>query len=222
MDIAVLGASGGTGRCILSAAQRRGHHVRAVVRREVSFTDSGPPLELALADVLDLSSVTRAVAGCEAAVWAIGGHDVLRAALSGQRRQRALCAEGTVVLLNALSEKGIPRLVVITSWGVGDSRRRLPLPFRLLVAPVLLRAELADKHYQEELVRASDRVWTIVRPSRLTDRQDVDQYEVGTQLRYSTASSTTRQQVAHFVMRCLEEAVYRHQTVEISGRAQSQ
>ncbi len=217
MKIAVLGASGGTGRCILAAARQRGHLARAVVRRQVSLPEGGAEPDMVIADALDLPSVTRAVGGCDAAVWAVGGHDVLRTTLSGKPRQRALCTDGTRVLLSALRDRDVARLVVISSWGVGDSRRRLPLTFRLFVAPLLLRAELADKQRQEELVRSSDRMWTIVRPSRLTDRHGDNRSEVGSQLRYAAASSTSREQVADFVVRCLDEAAYIHETVEISG-----
>jgi uncharacterized protein YbjT (DUF2867 family) len=106
--------------------------------------------------------------------------------------------------------------VVISSWGVGDSRRRLPLFFRAFVAPVLLRAELADKQRQEQLVRSSDVTWTIVRPSRLTNSGSTS-YRVGSHLNYSATSSTSRWCVANLVVRCLEERTHVFETVEITG-----
>jgi uncharacterized protein YbjT (DUF2867 family) len=82
---------------------------------------------------------------------------------------------------------------------------------------LLLRHELADKQRQEQLVRASDRLWTIVRPSRLTDGAGTPGYRVGAQLRYADRASTARRDLAHFVVHCLESARYRHETVEISS-----
>lgn len=116
-----------------------------------------------------------------------------------------------------MSRREVPRLVVITSWGVGDSRRRLPPAFRAFVAPVLLRAELTDKQRQEQLVRASDRIWTIARPSRLTDAPPTRNCRTGGQLRYSSRSTTPRADLAEFIVRCLENSTHRHETVEISA-----
>ncbi len=216
MRIAVLGASGGTGRHVAACGRERGHEVRAVVRRAASASPGWQATDVAVADVLDASSVTRALAGCDAAVWAVGGHDVVRTALARQQRQRGLCTEGTRVVLAALRNQRVARFVVISSWGVGDSRRRVPLLFRAFVMPVLLRAELADKQRQEELVRTSDVTWTIVRPSRLTD-DDSTSYCVGPQLTYSQIASTSRKSVADFVLRCIDDSSFEFETVEITG-----
>lgn len=217
MNIGVLGASGATGRLIVTRARERGHEVRAVVRRPDAIAVKRTGIELAVADVLDQRSLTDALAGCDAAVWAVGGRDTLRSLAGGESRQRGLCAGGTRVLLSAMEAHEIPRLVVISSWGVGDSRRRLPFVFRTLVVPLLLRTELADKQRQEELVRSSHRVWTIVRPSRLNDR-DSAAYRVSSQLRHSLSSSISRRAVADFVVRCLDEAIYAYETVEITAK----
>jgi uncharacterized protein YbjT (DUF2867 family) len=217
MQIAVLGAAGGVGRHVVDRLQQRGHRVRAVIRRPPGH-DRWAGVEIATADVLDPDAVAAALAGCDGAVWAVGGHDVARRALAGHRRQADLCATGTGNVLQALADRAPARFVVVSSWGVGDSRQRLPLAFRYVVAPVLLRAELADKQRQEELVRASDLAWTIVRPSRLTNA-DTTRYRVGARLRYTARSSTSRRSVADFVARCLDQSLHVFETVEItSGR----
>lgn len=216
MQIAVLGASGGVGGQVVVHLQRRGHRVCAVVRRPGSFDGMQAGVEVAVADVLDPASVRLALSDCDGAVWAVGGHDVARTTLAGQRRQPGLCAEGTRTVLEALADRAAPRLVVVSSWGVGDSRPRLPLLFRTFVAPVLLRKELADKQRQEELVRSSDVVWTIVRPSRLTNDQTTS-YRIGSQLRYSATSSISRRSVADFIVRCIDERRHPFETVEITG-----
>ena len=216
MNIAVLGASGKTGGHLVGYALQRGHRVRAIMRREPPAPSVQQNVDVAIADVRDHGSMVAAVSGCDAAVWAVGGHDIVRSLRAGHRRQQALCADGTRIALSAFASQQVGRFVVISSWGVGDSRHRVPVTFRAFMMPVLLRAELADKQRQEELVRASDVTWTIVRPSRLTD-DDRTGYRVGTQLRYSATSSTSRRSVAEFVIRCIDEGSYCFETVEISG-----
>ena len=215
--MAILGASGRAGRCLVDAALDGGHQVRAVVRRPTELWSQLGPVEVAIADVGDVPALERAVDACDAVVWAVGGRDAVRTALSGRRGHPPVCTEGTRALLHAMQHRDVQRLVVISSWGVGDGRRRLPPAYRVLIAPLLLRRELADKQRQEQLVRASERLWTIVRPSRLTDGAGTPGYRVGAQLRYAGHASTARRDLAHFVLRCLDSATYPHETVEISS-----
>ena len=55
-----------------------------------------------------------------------------------------------------------------SSYGVGETRDRLPLSSRLVFA-LLLRPQIADHERQERLVRDSGLDWTIVQPVYLTD-----------------------------------------------------
>ncbi len=105
-----------------------------------------------------------------AALWAVGGHDAVRSRLRRETRQPRLCSEGTRNVLAAMDRHGVRRLVAVTSWGLGEAARRVPATYRLLIFPLLLRHENQDKQRQEELIRASQVDWTIVRPSRLTGR----------------------------------------------------
>ncbi len=93
----------------------------------------------------------------------------------------------------------------------------MPLPFRLLVVPAVLRAELADKQRQEDLIRASTARWTIVRPSRLTDGERTGSHRVGPALTYSSRSCISRADLAQFVLDQLSDATWVHSTVEITS-----
>lgn len=215
--MAILGAGGRTGRCLVDAALADGHQVRAVVPRLTESWSRLSSVEVVLADVRDVGALERAVDGCDAIAWAVGGRDAVRTTLYGHWRHPPVCTEGTRATLEAMQRRNVHRLLVISSWGVGDGRRRLPPAFRLLIAPLLLRKGLADKQRQEQLVRASDRLWTIVRPTRLTGGAGRGSYRVGAHLRYAGTASTTRRDLADFVLRCLDAAAYCHETVEISS-----
>ena len=62
----------------------------------------------------------------------------------------------------------VRRLVVQSSFGVGETRDRMPLSPRLAFA-VVLRPQIADHEVQERVVRASGLDWTIVQPVTLPD-----------------------------------------------------
>jgi len=215
MNLAVLGATGATGRLLCDQALAAGHTVAAVVRRPEAVGNRG--LQLVKADVLDPQALEGAILGRDAVVWAVGGHDRLRAAVRGEHRASDLNSRGTRNVLHAMTTEGVDRLIVISSWGVGDSAPRLPFLFRRIVVPLLLRDEFADKARQEDVVRASALRWTVVRPTRLTDGPRTDRVRAGHPLPFTTRSHIARADVAAFVLRTLEQDTHVHETVEITN-----
>ncbi|GAA1714265.1 SDR family oxidoreductase [Isoptericola hypogeus] len=160
MKIAVLGATGRTGRLVVQEARRRGHHVVAVVRDPVRLGDLAPD-DVATADGLDRAAVGAALTGVDAVVSALGPVTGSTPGVQG---------ELTEVLLDAAREAGVHRAVVVTASGWVDDGDD-PLS-RYLAKPILARA-LRDANAgfarSEAAVRASDLDWTIVRPPMLRD-----------------------------------------------------
>jgi len=81
---------------------------------------------------------------------------------------RTVCEVGTRHIIGAMQAASIDRLVVVTAFGVGDTRSRLPFAFKLFYRTVL-REHMADKEKQEALVKASRLDWTLVQPVGLTN-----------------------------------------------------
>jgi uncharacterized protein YbjT (DUF2867 family) len=77
-------------------------------------------------------------------------------------------SRGTAAVVAAMREHGVRRLVVQSSYGVGETRDRLPLSSRLVFA-LLLKPQIADHEVQEDVVRRSGLDWTLVQPVYLTD-----------------------------------------------------
>lgn len=112
--------------------------------------------------------------------------------------------------------QGAWRLVAVTSWGIGDSRNRVPLFIRHVVLPRALGPELADKERQEALIRQSDLDWTIVRPSRLTNGRASGSFRIAPRLAYRTTASISRHDLARFLLDQLTDTSLLHATVEVS------
>ena len=77
-------------------------------------------------------------------------------------------SRGTATVVAAMHEHGVRRLVVQSSYGVGETRDLLPLSSRLVFA-LLLKPQIADHGVQEDVVRRSGLDWTLVQPVYLTD-----------------------------------------------------
>jgi putative NADH-flavin reductase len=110
----------------------------------------------------------------------------------------------------------VSRLICLSAWGVGESKNRLPLVFKHLVLPLLMKEEYEDKETQEQLIRQSTLNWTIVRPSRLTNGPHTGRYRMNTMLEFSGQSSISRADVADCMLKQLTDSTFRQQCLEVS------
>jgi putative NADH-flavin reductase len=213
--LVVFGSTGALGRQIVSCALDRGHHVTAVARNPSAIGEQRGQLTVLQGDVLAPATLGPAVAGHAAVILAIGGSNAAR----DRRTPSSTCSEGTSNVLAAMAAHDVSRVVAVSSWGVGDSRPRAPLFYRLVIFPLAIGEELVDKARQEELLRSSDVDWTIVRPSRLTNEPARHRMAVAERLRYSIRASVSRADVARFMVDAVGDERLSRRTVEISDQA---
>jgi nucleoside-diphosphate-sugar epimerase len=175
MRIAIFGANGPTGRLLVRQAIDAGHHVVAATRRPDAFPLAHERLEVELADVHDSPAVAAAVDGCEAVVSTLG--------VPFTRAPIDVYSTGTRHLLDAMHAHDVKRLLVVSSSATyphhhADGGFLLNRVIQPIVTRTIGRTTYADMRRMEELVRASDLAWTIVRPSGLFDRETVSDYQV--------------------------------------------
>ncbi|MFC8192242.1 NAD(P)-dependent oxidoreductase [Cellulomonas sp. NPDC057328] len=168
MRVLVVGATGGSGRAAVAALVRAGHEVTALSRHGATL--AGPRVRGVDGDATDPATVDALVAGQDAVVVTLGiSEHALAVRLRGPRGTAAdVRSRGTAVVVDAMRRHGVRRLVVQTSYGVGTSRARLPLTWRLAFA-LLLAPQMADTQRQADLVHASGLDWVEVQPVNLTD-----------------------------------------------------
>jgi putative NADH-flavin reductase len=159
MQLTVFGATGATGRQLVEQALDAGHRVTAVVRNPARLPVRHDRLTVAVADVLDPTTIEPTVAGADAVVSTLGP--------ASTRRPGSIMSTATASILEAMSAAGTSRLVVISAAPVATDDQGTTLAYRLLFAP-LLRALLgrlyADMAVMEETIRRSGVDWTIMRP----------------------------------------------------------
>jgi uncharacterized protein YbjT (DUF2867 family) len=170
-------------------------------------------------DVLEPADVERAVAGQEAVIVTLGiRENPLRVRLLGPARTPLdVRSRGTRLVIEALRRQGVRRLVVQTSYGVGETRERLRLVERLLFA-LLLRPQIADTELQEREVRESGLDWSLIQPVHLTDGQDSG-------MPHLSASGETgemkvsRRSVGRALAAAVSDRAYVGQSLAVSGAA---
>ncbi|MEV6416054.1 SDR family oxidoreductase [Kribbella sp. NPDC051718] len=186
--VIVFGAGGGTGRQVVEEARSAGHDVTAAVRDPAKVTLDG--VRVVAADIRDAASVRAAVAGQDAVVSAVG---------TPGRRALGLYSEGGRTLVAAMESAGVGRLIAITSAGVRHDDPSFPLWYRL-AARTLMREQYGDMARLEEIVRASNLEWTLVRPTRLVDEDPSGDYRVQDAETPRGGSQVSRADLARFIV----------------------
>jgi putative NADH-flavin reductase len=216
MHIVIFGATGATGRCLVEQALDQGYDVTAFARNPAGVTTQHARLSIVKGDVFHTATVQEAVANQEAVLCTIGGQDRLRVALSGHHREPGLCAIGTRNILEAMKTFGVSRLICLSAWGIGDSKGRVPVIFRNIIFPLLMKEEYEDKEAQEQLIRQSTLDWTIVRPARLTKGPRTGNYRMKSSLEFSLQSSISRADVADCMLNQLTDRTFQQKCLELS------
>jgi putative NADH-flavin reductase len=206
--VLVFGASGGTGRELVTQALAQGRQVTAFVRNPARLSVQSSELRLAQGDVTDMAAVERAIQGQDAVLCALG-------AASPLRRDRTLI-EGVQHIVDAMTRYGTRRLVYLSFLGVLQGRAQLSFIGRTVVAPLLLRNVVADHEAKERIIQQSGLEWVIVRPPRLTNGPRRGTFRHGLDIRATSMIPTiSRADVADFMLRQIDDNRYVHRPTAI-------
>lgn len=187
--VAVLGASGATGRHAVNHALLKGHHVVALVRRPGLFDSSAALHEVVWGDVTDNATLSRAFIGVDVVISALGG---------ANKGPTSVCADAMRAVLPAMNHAGVNRLIAVSAHGILETRGR---SLYALAAWAGVGERLKDKEKMEPLIVASDLDWTIVRPPKLTDSPATGTYQTGEHLPIKLWHTIGRADLAAFLIR---------------------
>jgi putative NADH-flavin reductase len=209
MKLLVLGATGATGRQIVTQALERAHEVTAFVRDPDKLTISKDRVRVVTGSVTEAGgAVAEAVRGQDAVISALG--------LGNSLKSSKLISRSMPTIIAAMESQGVRRLIFVSAFGVGDTRRDVPLPLRIMHR--LLLADLfADKQAGEDYLRRSGLDWTLVYPVILTNGPRTSKYRAGEHLDLRGLPKISRADVAEFALRQLQEITYLGKVALISN-----
>ncbi len=163
MKILILGATGATGRHLLEKALAAGHEVTALVRDPKKLTVTHPKLRVASGQVTNRDDVAEAVRGQDAVLSTLGPRE----------SKDPICATAAPVVAAAMKQEGVKRIIWLSASGVGDSKPTLvaaSFVFGHIIMPLFLKTPYANHGRAEEVLRATDLEWTVLRPVQLVDK----------------------------------------------------
>ena len=203
MKAFVAGATGETGRRIVSQLLDRGIEVRAFVRDTVKARSIFPAgVEIVTGDVLRVDTLQDALAGCTVVFCATGARPSF-----DPTGPYLVDFEGTKNLVNASKAAGIEQFVLVTSLCVSKLLHPLNLFWGILVW----------KKWAEEYLQRSGLTYTIVRPGGLKN-DDNDDRIVMQGLDSLFDGSIPRTKVAQVCVEAIGNESSRNKIVEIVAR----
>lgn len=202
MKVAVLGATGRTGRPLVAELLRRGHEVSVLVRDPGRIADAADSVRVVTGSSRDAAALTDLVTGADAVVSALGPTG----------RDTTLHRETAAALLPVMRQAGVERFVGVSGAGIdvpGDRKS----PSARVISFLIQRlggAVVADKPAEHAVWAAGDRDWTLVRPPRLKDvpATGAVEHHASTSCR---ATWISRADLAAFLVDCLERHLYPRQ-----------
>ena len=215
--VLVVGASGGTGRATIDALLKRGHRVTAFSRHAESLEIDSDRVTLRNGDATNPDDVDRAVAGHDAVIITLGiTENPIRVRLFGAAKTpNDVRSSGTRNVIAAMQKHGVRRLVVQSSYGVGETRGSLRWLDRMFFG-LLLKPQIADTEMQELEVRESGVDWVLAQPVHLTDDESPE-------MPFASAKGQVREWkisrkgVAEFLAFAAQAPEYVGQSVALSG-----
>jgi uncharacterized protein YbjT (DUF2867 family) len=211
MKILVVGASQGTGALATRLACERGHEVTAFARNPQKLPFEHARLTRRVGDFHDGAAVSDSVRGMDAVIITASV-----TSLKAFKEQPAYFSLGTAHVIAAMKVHAVKRLVVLSAFGVGESRRAMNVVLRTLVVGFLLKPAFEDHARQEAEVRASGLDWVIARPTRLTNGRASRKY-VKTAAVTAVPSAISRADVADFLVEAATTETWLRQTVHLGG-----
>jgi putative NADH-flavin reductase len=217
MELLVVGATGRTGREIVTAALAEGHGVRAFARSAASTTWPEGVVPIG-GDVLDRDAVEAAMDGVDGVVVAISMVRSSNWPWAPILTPLDLHTRAAHVLTEVAAQQGVARYVTVSAHGVGDARDRAGRWFLRLVDHSNIGVAYAELGRAEEIVAQTGLDWTIVRPTRLTNRPRGASWEASTTLRTGDFDAISRGDLAAFLVQEATRTAHLHCRVSVTGR----
>ena len=204
MKIIIFGASGKTGKLLVTQALSDKHTVTAFVRNPSNFNISDPNLLIVQGDVTDASAVKKAILGHDAVISTLGTNTGLR--------KTTILHEMTQNIVQGMKEQQVSRIAYMASAGID---KEIPGVFGKLTMK-LLGNVLDDHHNAVAGIKDNDLQWTIARPLGLNDKPFTGKYRKDTIGVPKGGRTISRADVADFLLQAIVNEEFIHQSVALS------
>ncbi len=188
MEVLVIGGHGQVGLRLLRLLAGEGHRGRGVIRKAEQASDlEAAGAEAVLCDLERGGDLRPHLDTADAIVFAAGAGPG-----SGPARKRTVDYGAAVASMEAASDLGVSRFVIVSSIGTHD----------LAGAAEAMRPYLQAKRDADDALKQSGLEWTIVKPGHLTDAPGSGRVQVSRT--FGGRADVPRDDVALVLLECLQ------------------
>lgn len=209
----IIGASQGTGALAVKAALECGHEVTAFARSPERLELKHPKLTKVKGDFHNNEDVEKTVPGHDAVIVTASAGSI-----SSFKEDPTYFSRGTALVIRAMKASGVPRLVVLSAIGVGETKKISGWIAEKFLFGMLFKLPYTDHARQEQGARESELEWVIARPARLTDGPATKTYIKRAGLeRVPWSWAISRADVADFLVQAAVTDTWVGKGVQIGG-----
>jgi putative NADH-flavin reductase len=200
MNLLIFGASGKTGKHILSYALVSGYSVTAFTRDINKIKLQHPDLKIIQGNVGDYNAVETAIKGQDVVLSALGADSPFKF--------DQVVVDGVGNIIKAMDSNGVNRLIYLSFIGVEKDCKDAGFFIRYL-APGILKTEAAGHRVREAMIEKSGLQWTIIHPPALNISKVKRAYRSGTAISSKGFFvSISRADVADFMLKQVTDSTY--------------
>jgi uncharacterized protein YbjT (DUF2867 family) len=209
--VLIIGASRGIGLETVKSALEAGNSVRAMARSARRIPVNHPDLTKVSADALDQAALKEVLKGVDAVIQTLGVSPSVERAI----KPTSLFSEATRLLIQAMKQTGVKRLIAVTGFGAGDSRNRggclYSFAFHLFLGRVYADKGRAGGHDPGQRPALGHR------PVILTSGSRTGRYDVLVEPRSWRIGFISRADVADFLVKQITDDAYLGKTPVLTG-----
>ncbi|HEV2479570.1 MAG TPA: SDR family oxidoreductase [Puia sp.] len=173
MKILVLGATGRTGRHIVEEALKQGYDLNVLVRDKNKISYNSPSIKVYQGTPARHADLAAAMQGCDLIISALAIARASDAPWSKLITPEHFISESMRNVIAEAGRQNLKRLITISAWGVGETKKEIPFWLRWLIKYTNLGPVYAEHESQEKLLANSSLNWTAVRPVALNDSKKI-------------------------------------------------
>jgi putative NADH-flavin reductase len=213
MKIIIFGATGFSGKAILTEALKQGHIVTALVRDISKIQHQHKNLTIVEGNVMDPRVVASVLLGQEAVIQCLGIGG------KGDGKPNTFLSDVTRIIVEEMQKQGVKRLIAMSNVGAGNSFAFLPAFFSKIILPYFMKWLLViieEKNRMEPIIMNSNLEWTIVRCPNITNKP-AQHHCMATLDGKGLKLSVTLPDMATFMVNQLREIAFVRQAPSISN-----
>jgi putative NADH-flavin reductase len=208
-NIIVFGATGGTGRLVVQQALEVGHRVTVIARNPDSVTIRHDRLDLVKGDIFQPHTFEKVIAGKDAVISCLGVQ---------KRVFTTVYSEGVSNIIKAMEMYSVKRIICLSAGAVIVPPKGSFMT-RFIIKNILQKrfAHLySDMLAMEQMLRATDLNFTIIRPPWLRDTKPTGHYRSAINEYLSNPTKISRADLADYIVKHLMDVRTFKARVEIS------